>query len=370
MSGIVDAARLRHQPGRRWRNEFRRVVGTGLSVRARLYLVLLGITFAGAIYLSFPEHFPRSVFVPCVLVAGLFLPPAPLLISFGYMACFLTVSVLVDSEDRNQAIVSLFVVGFGMAVMYLLSSSRAALGLSGFTGDRMLADLRSRQASLAQLPAMPDGWGAECHIAGAHGEFFSGDFLLCSSGPQAHDLELVLVDVSGKGSRAGTRSLMLSSALSGLLGQVASDRFLEAANSYLVREQWREGFATAVHVRIDLRTGHFAIGSAGHPPAIHYSSATGRWEAVLSRPGPVLGVMEAMTFPQTIRELAPGDALLLYTDGVIESRTNQLADGIDWMLGTIEHLGMAGFPGVARQLVGGAQGGLGDDRAVLLIWRD
>ncbi|MEI2777670.1 MAG: PP2C family protein-serine/threonine phosphatase [Tetrasphaera sp.] len=358
------------QQGARWRHEWRRFLGAGLSVRARLYLVLLAVTVAGAGYLSFPDHFPRSVFVPCVLLAGLFLPPGPLLVSFGYVWCFLTVGTLVDAATRGQALVSFLVVSFGMAVMYLLSSSRAALGLSGFSGDRMLADLRARQRALAQLPPLPEGWRAECQIAGAYGDSFSGDFLLCSPGRDGHEIEVVLVDVSGQGSRAGTRSLMLSSALSGLLGQVASDRFLAAANSFLVRERWREGFATAVHVALDLRTGRFVIGSAGHPPAIHYKAETGRWEAVLSRPGPVLGVMADMEFPQTIRELAPGDALLLYTDGVIESRTNQLADGIDWMLGTIEHMGGAGFPGVASTLVGDAQGGLGDDRAVLLIWRE
>jgi len=71
----------------------------------------------------------------------------------------------------------------------------------------------------------------------------------------------VLVDVSGKGVQAGTRSLLLSGALGGLLGEQEPNRFLTAANNYLLRQNWDEGFATAVHVSIDLATGDYTIGT-------------------------------------------------------------------------------------------------------------
>jgi hypothetical protein len=353
----------------RLRLGWERLVRQGLSVRARLYLTLAAVTGTGACFLTWPGVFPRIVFVPAVLIGGLFLPPAPLLITFGYVLAWLTAGSLLVTETRSQSWVGYAAILLTMLVMYLLATARASLGLVGFAGERMLVDLRERQRALATLPKLPPGWRAEGAVAGARDESFSGDFLLCSHS-LAPRLEVVLVDVSGKGLRAGTRSLMLSSALSGLLGQVPGERFLEAANAFLVRENWREGFATAVHVDIDLATGEFAIGSAGHPPAIHYDAQAGRWETVLARPGPVLGVMDGMSFPQTRRRLLPGDALLIYTDGVIESRTNQLADGIDWMLGTIERAGVGGLPGVAATLCRGAQGGTEDDRAVLLIWRE
>ena len=69
-------------------------------------------------------------------------------------------------------------------------------------------------------------------------------------------LELVVVDVSGKGEEAGTRALLLSGAFGGLLGSPAArEEFLGAANAYLIRQDWHEGFATAVHVSLDLFTG-------------------------------------------------------------------------------------------------------------------
>ncbi len=355
--------------GRRIRLGWERWLRQGLTVRARLLVVLVLVTVAGCAFLTWPNAFPRVVFIPCVLLGGLFLPPGPLVVSFVYILAWVTAGELLQQQVRSQTFVAYAAILAAMVVLYLLSAARASVGLVGFVGERMLTDLRARQRALAVIPPLPEGWRAESAIAGARGESFAGDFLLCS-GQSGRRLEIVLVDVSGKGVRAGTRSLMLSSALSGLLGQVVSSRFLEAANAYLVRENWREGFATAVHLDLDLGTGEFDIGSAGHPPALHYDAERGVWESVLGRPGPVLGVMEGMTFPQTRRRLRPGDALLLYTDGVIENRTNQLADGIDWMLGAVEREGMSGLPGVAATLCRGARGGVEDDRAVVLIWRE
>ena len=388
-------------------SEWDRTLSAGLSIRTRIILVLALITLSGSASLAWPETFPRVTIVPGMLLAGLFLPPGPLVISFGYLLAWMTVQLFIYPGTRTSAFVGFGSVLAGMVVMYVLSASRASRGLVGFAGDRMLFELTHRQRLLAQLPPLPAGWRAECVVAGADGEEFSGDFLLCTQSGRDH-LEIVLVDVSGKGLRAGTRSLMLSSAFSGLensstitrppgpvtramersahrdragIGVVVGgrdhecvdafdvDRFLPAANSYLVRQDWREGFATAVHLDLDLTTGSFELGVAGHPPAIHFDSARGRWESVLSRSGPVLGAMDGMSFPQTSGRLNPGDALLLYTDGVIESRTNQLADGIDWMLGAIETYGVS-FPGAAQRLVRGAQGGSGDDRGVVLIWRE
>ncbi len=75
---------------------------------------------------------------------------------------------------------------------------------------------------------------------------------------------------------------------------------------------------------------------------------------------------------KTIRStvLQRGDALLVYTDGIIESRARDLDDGIDWMLGQAEAHLSQGFSGLAQRLVKQGRAGLEDDRAAVLIWRD
>ena len=102
--------------------------------------------------------------------------------------------------------------------------------------------------------------------------------------PSGHRLEIVLVDVSGKGTRAGTRSLLLSGALGGLLGAIPSADFLRAANEYLVRQGWEEGFATAVHLDLDLRTGEYSIANAGHPSPARYTSGPRALDRARRRP--------------------------------------------------------------------------------------
>jgi len=133
-------------------------------------------------------------------------------------------------------------------------------------------------------------------------------------------VEVALVDVSGKGMNAGTRALLLSGALGGLLGAMEPADFLSAANSYLIRQGWGEGFATAIYMALDLDTGGFFLAGAGHPPAVKFWAGSGRWEVLDAPNGPLLGVIDGANFPHSSGYLGRGDALLLYTDGVTEIR--------------------------------------------------
>lgn len=54
--------------------------------------------------------------------------------------------------------------------------------------------------------------------------------------------------------------------------------------------------------------------------------------------GPILGLLEGTTYAATSGEMRSGDALLLYTDGMVETRTRDIASGIDKMLGQAERL--------------------------------
>ena len=181
---------------------------------------------------------------------------------------------------------------------------------------------------------------------------------------------MVLADVSGKGQAAGTRALVLAGALGGVIGTTPPQQVLPMANEFLERDNWDEGFATAVHVCLDLETGETAVASAGHPPAMHYDAGCGRWKAIDQQRGPALGLVSGATYAQTRTVLGRGDALLVYTDGIIESRARDLDDGIDWMLGEAEARLAHGFSGLANTLVARGRAGLEDDRAAVIIWRD
>jgi serine phosphatase RsbU (regulator of sigma subunit) len=68
--------------------------------------------------------------------------------------------------------------------------------------------------------------------------------------------------------------------------------------------------------------------------------------------------------------MLPGDGLLLYTDGLVETRGRDIGLGIDRLLGAAEQVATKGFAGGAALILDAARAEEGDDRALVLIWRD
>jgi serine phosphatase RsbU (regulator of sigma subunit) len=213
---------------------------------------------------------------------------------------------------------------------------------------------------------LPAGWHLETALRSAGGTPFAGDFIVATR-PSAERVEVVVVDVSGKGEQAGTRALLLSGAFGGLLGALPSEQFLPAANDYLLRQDWDEGFATAVHVSLHLDDGSFEVRTAGHPPAVLRASGSGRWR-VQQTEGPVLGLVADPVYVVATGRLDPRDALLLYTDGMVEEPRRDIDLGIDRMLGEAENLIRGTWEGAARRLVD-SLGSRDDDRAVVVVSR-
>lgn len=259
-----------------------------------------------------------------------------------------------------------------VAVTALLSlefaRSREETGLGGLRGDTVLVELRGRLEQQGRLPALPSPWRAEAVVKPAGGGPFAGDFVVSSLTDDGRRLEIALVDVSGKGVEAGTRALLLSGALGGLLGSVPSEDFLPAANAYLCRQEWEEGFATAVHVVLDLEDGRCTVESAGHPPVAVLDAGSGRW-SLLEAHGPALGLIPGASYVGSSLVLDPGDACLLYTDGLVEVPGRDLAVGIDKLLGEAERLVPRGFAGGGEVLVNRVAAGSSDDRGLVLLWR-
>jgi serine phosphatase RsbU (regulator of sigma subunit) len=232
----------------------------------------------------------------------------------------------------------------------------------------MLLELRDRLRIQGELPALPPAWHAEVQLQSAGGASFGGDFIVSTLTDYGQSLELALVDVSGKGIDAGTRALMFSGTLGGLLGAVPPHRFLHSANDYLLRQDWEEGFATAMHLTLELGTGRYRLSNAGHLPAAHYFGGSGRWELVEPE-GTVLGLLTDVEFGAVDGELRPNDALLMFTDGLVEIPGRDLSLGIDNLLGGAERLVSGGFHGGALRLLQHSSLGARDDRAVVLLWR-
>src|SRR5262249_13828221 len=249
----------------------------------------------------------------------------------------------------------------------VLARTRKKLGMQGLRGNQMLIELRDRIRAQGTLPALPEGWGSVSVLRPAGGSSFGGGFLV--SACDGKTLGGALVDGAGKGLDAGTRALLLSGAFGGLLGSVPQEEFLSACNAYLRRGEITEGFVTAVHLALDLTTGEYVVTSAGHPPAAHLDASSGTWRITQAR-GIVLGVVADLRLVPERGILRPGDALMLYTDGLVEAPGRDIDYGTDRLLGEADRLVASGFRAGAASLVQAMQSGAGgDDCALALIWR-
>ena len=329
-------------------------------------VVAAGLLLLGGIVVSESAFPPVSQVLP-LLVGGLLLrgPAMRRLLAVVALCLAWDVVELGLAMTRPGALVTVTVTGL---VAHEFAKSREETGLGGLRGDSVLVELRQRLELQGALPELAEPWHAETVLRPAGGGPFAGDFVVsaCEEGGR---LAVALVDVSGKGVEAGTRSLLLSGALGGLLGALPARDFLPAANAYLFAQDWAEGFATAAHLSLDLVTGAYRIESAGHPPAAHFDAGSGHW-TLLETAGPALGLVPEASYDADTGVLRPGDALLLYTDGLVELPGRDLSVGIDKLLGAAEHLVTGGFLGGAELIVDRVAAGSSDDRGLVLLWRD
>ncbi|MFJ7203057.1 PP2C family protein-serine/threonine phosphatase [Streptomyces sp. NPDC098789] len=322
--------------------------------------------------LLLPVWFSPSALVLPIVAGGLLLRPASLLALYAASASALIVEALVlgpytEGPARVTPGTILVVAACGFFGL-VIAQFRSRVGVPWRRGGTMLFDLRERIRVQSKLPDLPRGWHREMALRPAGGQSFSGDFVVAARTNGGRTLEVVLTDVSGKGMDAGSRALLLSGAFGGLLGSLPPPDFLPAANGYLLRQDWDEGFATSIHLVLDLETGDYDLFSAGHLPALQLSAGTGRWQE-RSGEGPLLGVYDGADFVAARGNLRRGDVLMLFTDGLVETADRDISEGIDRLTGEADRYVASGWEGATWHLIEKVAKDVNDDRALLLIRR-
>lgn len=133
-------------------------------------------------------------------------------------------------------------------------------------------------------------------------------------------LAFLIADVSGKGVPAAMFMMRAKTAF-----RVFADKkdnpadVLEAVNNYLCENNEAEMFVTAWVGMVDIGTGMLEYSSAGHNPPVLINSETGDVKFIENKPALVLGAMENQIYSNFSLVMKPGEKLMLYTDGIIES---------------------------------------------------
>jgi serine phosphatase RsbU (regulator of sigma subunit) len=186
--------------------------------------------------------------------------------------------------------------------------------------ERELALAGSVQASFLpkRVPDVP-GWQLSMMLLPARET--SGDFYDVSSLPNGR-LGILIADVVDKGAGAALYMALSCTLLRTYAAQYPGEpaRVLASVNRRLLTDTDASEFVTVFYAVLDPATGGMMYGNAGHhPPYLVSSGGDGRM-ATLSRTGIPLGIFPDQTWEQGTAELAPGDVLVLYTDGVTDAQ--------------------------------------------------
>ncbi|MFD2094034.1 SpoIIE family protein phosphatase [Blastococcus deserti] len=212
-----------------------------------------------------------------------------------------------------------------VAAARALAGHLTAAALSAAQEDNRLATTLQRTLLLDELPKVPGVELAARYRPSAE-DVVGGDWYDIVPLPGGR-VSVVVGDVAGHGLAAAAVTAQLRHALRAHLlradGPAAAlDGLNEVVAALLPGE-----LATAVVAEVDPGTGAVVVANAGHLPVLHASStATGYLTAGR---GPALGVLETARYPETRVRLSGADRLLLYSDGLVERRGQDLAAALD-----------------------------------------
>ena len=251
-----------------------------------------------------------------------------------------------------------------------LRSSNALLEKRQSEIDAELSIAARVQESLAPHNLVWKDLAVEAYYSPARA--IGGDFGIVR--PQGDEfLNLILCDVSGHGvGSALMASRIYSETLHALERKTEPGGLLQYLHDFVHDRIAQEGFYfTMAAARFCQRGRQMTFAAAGHPPAILVSS--GRLRRLDSQNG-MLGYLSE-TFPSESAdeiELASGDRLVLYTDGLVEvfNSSKEMLD-VEGLEALIRQSATRALPEMKRAILDGVaawtQGALADDVSLVIV---
>lgn len=276
------------------------------------------------------------VFGGAVAAPGIFVPdaypPVQQVVDEGVVVMDLTAPGVDPEFERKLGVERFAAIAVGDD-RYILSFSvdpaaqgedlMASLGILRHAVDQKLREERfvsvlneARQIQMSILPKRSPRRG-EFDIAGytvpaeiVGGDFF--DFIQVSERIQG----IAIADASGHGLPA---ALQVRDVYTGLRMGVARDfkivRTVERLNRIIHQSRMTTKFVSLFYGEVE-EEGNFIYVNAGHPPPLHFHA---KGVTPLKQTGLVLGPSATASYSRGFLSLANGDALLLFTDGMIEA---------------------------------------------------
>jgi len=132
-----------------------------------------------------------------------------------------------------------------------------------------------------------------------------------------HRLGVLVADVTGHGVPAALVASMIKIAIRSVAAYAQDPAAVLHELNRVLSDVLRGQYVTAAYLWIDIETRHARYSAAGHSPLLHWSAASGELLPIQSN-GILFGMLADTSYPVHNLQLASGDRLLLYTDGLIE----------------------------------------------------
>lgn len=238
---------------------------------------------------------------------------------------------------------------------------------------RELRFARQVQRSIVPRGAMVDGVRCFAHIRPARE--VGGDFYDLVQFRDSDSFCCVLGDVMGKGIPAALMMVLSLTILREAYRMSQSPAELFRITNDRIREQvvdddMPKGVSAAALV-IDMRQRVMRFAKAGHEEILWYRAAHAAIE-VLSAEGVFLGIFPDEVWEERMVQLAPGDRLVLYTDGITEARNGaQELYGVERLMDAVRSTATLDVDAMGERLLAGVTeftgGGEPSDDIALVI---
>ncbi|MBC7374096.1 MAG: SpoIIE family protein phosphatase [Frankiales bacterium] len=280
-------------------------------------------------------------------------------------------SLTLPLSSRGRRLATMTVVGSERdaldAALLADLAGRAAVALDNalLYGDERRTGLTLQRSLLPrEVPQLPGIELAVRYLPGATGAHVGGDWY---QGLQVDGaLVLAIGDVMGHGMHSAARmgqlrAIVATLALEGHPPGELLNRLAANVDALLDLE-----LATLLVARYDPRARTLSLASAGHPPLLHAPLDREPYYVEME-PGPPLGTFPG-TYPEVVVPLAERDTVVLFTDGLVESREADLDTGLERLRQALVELRLppeAAADHVLRTM--GVTRGGADDVALLVL---
>lgn len=289
------------------------------------------------------ERFPNLAILILISLLSVFLilkrkPLVSLIITLGITIAFIAVAVLLfiffgQWIDLFYVVVIILSIYVGITLYKFIDEQRV----------RLIIDKELSIAQNIQRSFLPQGFpkiknteiSAKLKTAKAVG----GDLydFVDFSEQDSNQVGIFIGDVSGKGMPAALyMALCIAEFRVSSKGNTSAANTLAALNKRLLTQSRTGLFVTTFYMIYNSGNKKLVYSNGGHLPALLYKASEQEVKTITTEKGGLLGLLEGNEFGQGEINLSKDDIVVLYTDGVVESRNTKKEDfGEDRLKGAL-----------------------------------